>query len=211
MGGRRLAGRQVGVGAAAVVGILVVLGSVLAPPPLATRPSPSPSLEVTPVASTPAKSTVDRMLERVRTVYFEVFDGDRTDGTADDLTPAKLDSILRAAEAEDATAQEIMMGQLTVVIFSLTSSELGEQTDGEAICPTGVVGVGSIPGAIDIFGEAEPTIATVVANTIGSWTGRLEGDRDDWTFGYGDVEADVVARVLTGMNEGRLILSDGCP
>jgi hypothetical protein len=154
---------------------------------------------------------MDALLARVRSVYFEIYDADRTAGSADDLTPPRLDLILEGAASPDAADEVAILGLLTTVILDLTATELELPTDGDRICPDGVVDVASIPGATDVFGVDDPRIAGVVANLIGNWDGTLGNDGRTWTFRYGEPQAATVLAVLEGMTDGRLIVDAGCP
>lgn len=184
---------------AAIVSVLTVLGAVLVL-----------ALVVLPPPSVPSAS-IHQLLEQVRADYPEIYDADRALGTADDLTPAKLDLILRVSNVQDPSADSLILQQLTAVILDLVSAELGQETNGVPICRDGGVDVTPVPGATDVFGGDRPTIGGIVADVTEAWTGTLGSDAHEWTFGYDDSQRQTVDGVLSGMSEGRLIVSSGCP
>jgi hypothetical protein len=154
---------------------------------------------------------LEPLLAWVRREYFEVYDADRSAGTADDLTETKLDLILAGGTAVDAAGEPALLAQLTTAVLNLAANHVpGANPPGEPICEAGVVDVSGVPGASDVFGEPRPTMATVVANVIGVWTGQLTANGADWAFTYDPASLEIAVEVLTGMNEGRLIVSSGC-
>ncbi len=172
------------------------------------------SSAVSPTANTASSPTIDAksidgLLAYVRREYWEIYDADRSPGTDDDLTSSKLDLILKGAASTDAALKVQLLGQLTTTILDLSSTAIGAAS-GERICDAGHTDVTGVAGATELFGEAHPTIGTVVANLIGAWNGHLTNDGRAWSFGYSEAKQMVAVLVLEGMNAGRLITSSGC-
>ena len=182
---------------AAMLAFVVVLGAILVLTLVVLRPP----------ATT---ASIHQVLERVRADYWQVYDADQAFGTADDLTPAKLDLILTASPSGDASTDVRMMRLLTTTILNLVASELGQATDAVPICRGGQVDVSSVEGASELFGGTRLEIGRIVADVVGSWTGTLSSDPREWTFGYERSQAPVVASVLRDMAEGRSIIASGC-
>jgi hypothetical protein len=50
----------------------------------------------------------------------------------------------------------------------------------------------------------------VVTFVEGRWTGTLTTKVTDWKFNLTKAQQDIVITVLTGINEGTLVVSSGC-
>ena len=57
------------------------------------------------------------------------------------------------------------------------------------------------------FGTSTPTIAQVVNSVEATWNGTLTTHRNDWSFNLTNAQKDMVIQVLTGINQGNLIIS----
>lgn len=201
---------------AALIGIVAILalamsslGGGAVPAPTVASPGAGGATDVRP-PQTAEPQDIEVLLSSVRQEYWTIYDADRTAATDDDLTSTKLDLILTGAASPDAAATVQLLGQLTTTILNLTSAAIGNPTDGDPICAAGLVDVTGVQGATALFGDANPSIATVVAKHIGTWNGRLTNDGRAWSFRFTQAEADVALAVLVGINEGRLITSSGC-
>jgi hypothetical protein len=100
--------------------------------------------------------------------------------------------------------------------FNLAITQLdgtgGPVQKNDDICLAGVVNVSSISGATAFFGTSTPTIQQVVNAVENRWTGNLTTNRNDWNFNFsGNPQRDMIIQVLTGINEGTIIVSTGCP
>jgi len=143
-----------------------------------------------------------------------VYNKDLVANSSDDLTIAKIDAIFNFGTATP--RNQMILAQLTGLKLNLAVTQL----DGVSgivqkhfdICLAGVVNVSGISGATAFFGTSTPTIAQVVAAVENRWTGSLTTNRNNWTFNLtGANQQDLVIRVLTGINEGSLLVSSGCP
>jgi len=62
-------------------------------------------------------------------------------------------------------------------------------------------------GATAFFGTATPTIAQVVNAVEAVWTGNLTTNRNNWTWNLTNSQKDMVIQVLSGINQGNLIIT----
>jgi hypothetical protein len=186
---------------------LTSLGGGTSPIPSSPAASPSTAVQASATADSEA---IGPLLTYVRREYPEIYDADRSPSTDDDLTSAKLDFILSGGSSTDSAANARLLAQLTTVILNVSAKAVGQATDGDPICPSGLTDLSAVDGATTLFGEAHPTIATVVANVIGSWTGQLTNDGQTWTFRYTEPNLKTALNVLEGINGGRLVTSSGC-
>jgi hypothetical protein len=79
------------------------------------------------------------------------------------------------------------------------------------ICLPAVVNVSGISGATAFFGTSTPTLQQIVNAVESRWTGSLTTNRNNWTFNLTNAQQDMLIKVLTGINEGTLVMSSGCP
>jgi DNA-binding transcriptional LysR family regulator len=186
---------------------LTSLGGGTSPAPSSPAASPSTAVQASATADSGA---IEPLLAYVRREYPEIYDADRSPSTDDDLTSSKLDFILSGGSSTDSAANARLLAQLTTVILNVSSKALGQATDGDPICPNGLTDLSAVDGATALFGEARPTIATVIANIIGSWNGQLTNDGRNWTFRYSEPNLKTALSVLEGINGGRLVTSSGC-
>jgi len=203
-----------GIRLAAVLSVVAILGLALtslgggATPPTSS-PDTSPSTAVQ-ASATADSGAIEPLLAYVRDEYPEIYDADQAPSTDDDLTSAKLDFILGGGSSTDSAANARLLAQLTTVILNVSAKALGQATDGDPICPNGLTDLSAVDGATALFGEVHPTIATVIANVIGSWNGQLTNDGRTWTFRYTEPNLKTALGVLEGINDGRLVTSSGC-
>jgi hypothetical protein len=74
-----------------------------------------------------------------------------------------------------------------------------------------VVDVSGISGATAFFGTSTPTIQQIVNKVESKWTGKLTTNRGDWKWNLTTSQKDMLIKVLSGINEGTLVLSSDCP
>ena len=109
----------------------------------------------------------------------------------------------------------MILAQLTALKLNLAITALQGSCNGLLqfhlnVCLTGVINVAGIEGATAFFGTATPTIDQVVDAVESRWTGFLTVNRNNWTFNFTKPQQDMIITVLTGTNQGNLILSPGC-
>jgi hypothetical protein len=100
--------------------------------------------------------------------------------------------------------------KLNIAVTALKGTCNNIQQFHEDVCLDGVINVSSIPGATAFFGTSTPTIGQVIDAIEARWTGLLSTNRNDWTFNLTKPQQDMVIKVLTGTNEGSLIVDPGC-
>lgn len=109
----------------------------------------------------------------------------------------------------------MILAQFTALKLNLAITQLdgsgGLVQKNDDICLDGTVSVSSIPGATAFFGTATPTIGQIVTAVENRWTGNLTTNKNHWTFAFSKNEQEMIIEVLTGINEGTLIVSSGCP
>jgi len=108
----------------------------------------------------------------------------------------------------------MILAQLTGLELNLaitaTQGTCGAQFNAN-ICLAGIVNVAGIPGATTLFGTSTPTVGQVVAFVTSKWIGTLTTNRNDWKFNLTTPQKDTVIQTLSGINQGTLIVSSGCP
>ena len=136
-------------------------------------------------------------------------------GTAcDDLTIGKVDAIFNFGNSTP--RNQMILAQFTALKFNLAITQLdgfgGLVQKNDDICLAGVVNVSSISGATAFFGTSTPTVQQVVDAVESRWTGNLTTNRNHWNFSFSNNnQRDMIITVLTGINEGTIIVSSGCP
>jgi len=130
------------------------------------------------------------------------------------LTIAKLDAIFNVGSSTP--RDQMILAQFTALKLNLAISQLdgsgGLVQKNDDICLAGVVNVSGISGATAFFGTSTPTIQQIVNAVENRWTGNLTTSRNNWTFNFSNnTQRDMIIRVLTGINEGTLVMSSGCP
>jgi uncharacterized repeat protein (TIGR01451 family) len=143
----------------------------------------------------------------------KVYNKDRVTNTADDLTIAKVDAIFNYGSATPRDQQ--ILGQLTALKLNLAVTQRrgtsGIVQKNDNLCSNGLVNVSSISGASAYFGTTTPTVKQVVDAIEDRWTGSLTTNRNDWRFNLTNAQRDMFIRLLSGINEGTLVLTSGCP
>lgn len=79
------------------------------------------------------------------------------------------------------------------------------------ICVAGTVNVSGISGATAFFGTSTPTVGQIVNAVESRWTGKLTTNRSDWKWNLTNAQKDMLINVISGINEGTLVMSSGCP
>jgi hypothetical protein len=143
-----------------------------------------------------------------------VYNKDLVNNTADDLTVAKCDAIFNVGSSTP--RDQMILAQLTGLKLDLAITQLdgtgGLVQKNDDTCPAGVVNVSGISGATVFFGTATPTVGQVVAAVENRWIGNLTTNRNDWKFNFSNnTQRDMIIKVLSGINEGTLVMSSGCP
>jgi hypothetical protein len=142
-----------------------------------------------------------------------VYNHDLVNGNGDDLTIAKIDAIFNLGN--QTPRDQMILAQLTALKLNLAITALQGTCGGLVqfhtnVCLTGVLNVSGIPGATAFFGTATPTIDQVVDAVESRWIGVLTTNRANWRFNFTKAQQDMIIKVLTGTNEGFLLLSPGC-
>ena len=127
------------------------------------------------------------------------------------LTQAVIDAIFDVGTSTP--ANQMILAQLTALKLNLAITALQGQNGlvqyNSNICLTGTLNVASIAGATTFFGTATPTISAVVSAVEGKWNGHLTTNRSNWSFNVTKSQQSTLINVLTGTNEGWLVVS-GC-
>ena len=109
----------------------------------------------------------------------------------------------------------MILAEFTALKFNLAITQLdgsgGLVQKNDDIFLTGVVNVAGISGATAFFGTSTPTIQQIVNAVENRWTGNLTTNRNDWNFTSTNGQKTMMIEVLTGINEGKIIVSTGCP
>jgi hypothetical protein len=161
------------------------------------------------------------LINYLKTNNAAIYNEDLTNGTSDDLTIAKIDAIFDFGKKTP--RNQMVLAQFTALKLNLAITQLdgtgGLVQKNDDLCLTGTVNVSGIPGAGTLFEGAGSdnilTVAQVVTFIESRWDGTLTTNRNNWTFGGGgsltNGQWDILIKVITGMNEGMLIVTDGCP
>ncbi len=138
---------------------------------------------------------------------------DNLGAACDDLTIGKVDAIFNVGNKTP--REQMILAQFTALKFNLAITQLdgtgGLVQKNDDICLTGVVNVAGISGATAFFGTSTPTIQQIVNAVENRWTGNLTTNRNDWSFNLTNGQKTMIIEVLTGINEGKIIVSTGCP
>jgi Prealbumin-like fold domain len=133
------------------------------------------------------------------------------------LTIAKLNEIFNFGK--QVPRGQMTLAQLTGLKLDLAITDLqgtgGLVQKNDDICLDAIVDVSGIAGATAFFGESSPTVGEVIAKVEAGWkppADDLSKNKNFWTFGnYTNGQlAGIVIPVLTGINEGTLLISPGC-
>jgi hypothetical protein len=130
------------------------------------------------------------------------------------LTIQKVDAIFNVGAKTP--RDQMILAQLTALKFNLAITQLdgtsGLVQKNDDICLAGMVDVSGISGATAFFGTSTPTIQQVVDEVENRWTGNLTTSRSNWKFNFSNnTQRDRIIKVLTGINEGTIVMSSGCP
>ncbi len=162
------------------------------------------------------ESQMQTLINYLKTNNAAVYNKDGKNGSADDLTIAKVDAVYDFKDGDGGVSRsQMILAQLTALKLNLAVTQL-EGVNGidrllPKVCSNGVVDVSSISGASAFFGSATPTIATEYTKVESKWTGKLTTNPDDWSFNMTDsVAGNTVIPVITGTNRGTLLISNGC-
>jgi hypothetical protein len=138
---------------------------------------------------------------------------DSLGGTCDDLTIGKVDAILNVGTKTP--REQMILAQFTALKFNLAITQLdgtgGLLQKNDDICLAGTVDVSSISGATAFFGMSTPTVQQVVDAVENRWTGKLTKTRSDWKWNLTTSQKEMMIKLLTGINEGTIVTSSGCP
>ncbi|HET6594988.1 MAG TPA: hypothetical protein VFG81_05165 [Anaerolineales bacterium] len=129
------------------------------------------------------------------------------------LTVAVVDAIYNLGSGTP--REQMILAQFTALKFNMAITQLdgtgGLVQKNDDLCTAGVVNVSGISGAATFFGTSTPTVGQVVNAVESKWTGKLTTNRNDWKWNFTNAQKDMLINVITGMNEGTLIMSSGCP
>ena len=105
--------------------------------------------------------------------------------------------------------EQQILGQLTGLKSNLAVSALDPNPPqlNDDICTSGVVNVSGISGAAAYFGTSTPTIGQVVTAIESKWTGTLGTSKNLWTFNLTNAQKTMFIAILSGINEGTIIVS----
>ena len=109
----------------------------------------------------------------------------------------------------------MILAQFTALKLNLAITQLdgtgGLVQKNDDLCTAGVVDVSSISGATAFFGTSTPTVGQIVNAVENRWTGNLTTNRNNWTWNLTNAQKDMIINIVTGINEGTLVMSSGCP
>ncbi|HSL44287.1 MAG TPA: hypothetical protein VK897_12695, partial [Anaerolineales bacterium] len=153
------------------------------------------------------------LINYLKTNNPKIYNKDLINNTADDLTIAKHDTILNVGNKT--TREQMILAQFTALKFNLAITQLqgtsGLVQKNDNLCTAGVVDISSISGATAFFGTSTPTVGQIVNAVENRWTGKLTTNRSDWKWNLTTAQKDMLIKVITGINEGTLVMSSGCP
>jgi hypothetical protein len=143
----------------------------------------------------------------------KIYNKDLIANNTDDLTIAKHDAIMNVGTKTP--REQMILAQFTALKFNLAITQL-QGTSGlvhknDNLCTSGVVDVSSISGATALFGTATPTVGQIVNYVESRWTGKLTTNRSDWKWNLTNAQKDTIIKVVSGINEGTLVMTSGCP
>jgi hypothetical protein len=153
------------------------------------------------------------LINYLKTNNPKIYNKDLINNNTDDLTVAKVDAIFNVGSKTP--REQMILAQFTALKFNLAITQLqgtsGLVQKNDNLCTAGVVNVSSISGATAFFGTSTPTVAQIVTAIENKWTGKLTTNRSDWKWNLTNAQKDMVIKVVTGINEGTLVMSSGCP
>lgn len=109
----------------------------------------------------------------------------------------------------------VIFTQFTALKLNLAITQLdgtgGLVQKNDDLCTACVVDVSGISGVTAFFGTSTPTVGQIVNAVENRWTGNLTTNRNNWTWNLTNAQKDMIINVITGINEGTLVMSSGCP
>lgn len=143
----------------------------------------------------------------------KIYNKDLILNTSDDFTIAKWDAIFNVGTSTP--REQMILAQFTAVKLNLAITQLdgtgGLVQKNDDLCTAGVVDVSGISGAATFFGTSTPTVGQIVDAVENRWTGKMTTVRSDWKWNLTSAQKDMLIKVTTGINEGTLVMSSGCP
>jgi hypothetical protein len=143
----------------------------------------------------------------------KIYNKDLTLNNTDDFTIAKWDAIFNVGNKT--TREHMILAQFTALKLNLAITQLdgtgGLVQKNDDLCTAGTVNVAGISGATAFFGTSTPTVGQIVNAVENRWTGNLTTNRNDWKWNLTNAQKDMIINVVTGINEGTLVMSSGCP
>ncbi len=153
------------------------------------------------------------LINYLKTNNPRVYNKDLILNNADDFTIAKWDAIFNVGTRTP--REQMILAQFTALKLNLAITQLdgtgGLVQKNDDLCTAGVVDVSSISGATAFFGTSTPTVGQIVNAVENRWTGNLTTNRNNWTWNLTNAQKDMIINVVTGINEGTLVMSSGCP
>jgi hypothetical protein len=161
-----------------------------------------------------SSASFQSLLSYLRTHNPKIYNKDGIANTSDDATIAKIDAILDVGTKTP--RDQMILAQLTALKLNLAVTQLdgsnGLAQKNSDLCSPGVVDISGIGAATAFFGTSTPTIHQVVSAVESRWTGSLTTNRSNWTFNLSNnTQRDMVIGVLAAINEGTIVMSNGCP
>jgi uncharacterized cupredoxin-like copper-binding protein/plastocyanin len=143
----------------------------------------------------------------------KIYNKDLVLNNSDDFTIAKWDAIFNVGTATP--REQMILAQFTALKLNLAVTQLdgtgGLIQKNDDICTAAVVDVSGISGATAFFGTSTPTVGQIVNAVENRWTGKLTANRSDWKWNLTTSQKDMLIKVVSGINEGTLVMSSGCP
>ena len=153
------------------------------------------------------------LINYLKTNNPKIYNKDLILNNTDDLTIAKHDAIMNVGSSTP--REQMILAQFTALKFNLAITQLqgtsGLVQKNDNLCTAGVVNVSAISGATAFFGTSTPTVQQVVDAVENRWTGKLTTNRSDWKWNLTNAQKDMLIKVISGINEGTLVMSSGCP
>ncbi|HZJ22223.1 MAG TPA: hypothetical protein VFD54_02870, partial [Anaerolineales bacterium] len=156
---------------------------------------------------------VQLLINYLKTNNPRVYNKDLINNNSDDFTIAKWDAIFNVGTSTP--REQMILAQFTALKLNLAITQLdgtgGLVQKNDDICLGAVVNVSGISGAATFFGTPTPTVGQIVNAVENRWTGNLTTNRNNWTWNLTNAQKDMIIQVVSGINEGTLVMSTGCP
>jgi uncharacterized repeat protein (TIGR01451 family) len=153
------------------------------------------------------------LINYLKTNNPRIYNKDLILNNSDDLTIAKHDAIMNVGNSTP--REQMILAQFTALKFNLAITQLqgtsGLVQKNDNLCTAGTIDASGISGAATFFGTSTPTIGQVVNAVESKWTGNLTTNRNNWTWNLTTAQKSMLINVLSGINEGTLVMSSGCP